>query len=690
MDIIYVEPDSPVLHAVQMLGDQNRNSLGFLPGSVFSDFSRNRQILAAVTNGHLAGYVAFVPVRRMMKIVHLCVAAESRNSGVASALIERLSDDFRESDGLIAHCRVDFAANAAWPKLGFIPIRERHGRSKKGSILVVWARRHDHPTLFSDSAEGLPRAVLDACLVYDLQDPETPETRETKALLSDWLTDDFELAVTDELFHEINRNPDPVERRRRWEFASSLERIGHDRSQIDLIKQDLAHLFPAPRNASDQSDYNQVSMAIAGDAEFFLTRDERLLTKGPEITRKWGIFLMRPSHLIGQSYEEKRKALYRPGRFAGTQITKAKPTVSELDDLADQFLAYGKGESKAQFNRIIYHAITSPDHQDIMVFREQDGTPFGLLVIDHTANDFEQVPLLRTTRARGSGVMARHLLWHSVVQASSRRSSAVVLRDHHYPEGLQPAFEAIGFEDTPIGWAKIIAPGLWPPEQLAEYLRTKSFSDVELPFQNDLATAAEDFITTRSLSQQLDLELMIWPGKIQSGTLPTFVVPIRAHWASQLFEDRIAGSDLFGAPPGLILRTENVYYRSKRGPRIREPSRVLWYVSDEKGIPYSKHVVGCSYVRELKEGSAKELFRIFERLGVYTWPDVRRIAGGTAEGHLMAFRFSHTELFRDPIPYESLKQHLESSTGKKITLRGPCELPRDCFDTLYRRQEGVL
>lgn len=689
MDLFYVKPESLALDAVRALGDRNSKYLGFLPAPVFDDLAANGRILAAEVDGNVVGYIAFSPYRRLVKLVHLCVAEAHRRRGVAAALVARLSKDCRDYDGLTAHCRIDFPADAAWRNLDFVPVRERPGRSKKGSTLRVWVRRHDHPTLFTVEAPDVPRVTLDACVAFDLQDPESEKTRESKALLADWLADDFELCVTEELSHEIKRNPDQRERTRRWEFASGFECIHHDRYQYSKVRADLEDLFPQPRTESDDSDLSQVSMAISGEAQFFVTRDDRLLEKGDEITRRWGLVLLRPSELVGQSYEQRREGLYRPGRLAGTQITEARARVDELSSLIGAFLSHGSGETKSEFRRIIHDAGANPQQCEVQLFKNEAGAIAGLLVTDHTAPDFLQIRLIRVARQRGSDLVARHLLWHAVVRGAAKGCKGIIVRDLHAPRALRSAFEPLGFHHEDPGWVKVIARGLWSPSSLSQELADLRLPDQQLDSPSRIAAVAAAFPENPSPKSHLDLELAIWPGKIRAESLPTFLVPIKAHWASQLFEERIAGYDLFGAPPGLILSTENVYYRAARGPGLRDPARVLWYISHASGVPHSKQVAGCSYVRDVVVGPATALFSAFERLGVYAWQDVLAVARGAPRGEVMAFRFSHTELFRHPIPYNVLESDVEACSGTKLTVRGPRELPPRCFEMIYRRGTGA-
>ncbi len=674
---------------MRVLGDRNSQYLGFLPAVVFDQMAVDRRILAATIGGRVVGYAAFYPHRRLIKLVHLCVSAEHRGLGVAKSLIGRLSADHAESDGLTAHCRVDFPADDVWPRLGFLPVGERPGRSKRGSTLRIWIRRHDHPTLFSVEAPDCARVILDACVAFDLQDPDSEKAQESIALQADWLSDDFKLCVTEELSIEIKRNPDPLERRRRWQFASGFACVHHDREQLAIVRTDLDDLFPEPRSTSDESDLNQVAMAISAEVQFLVTRDDALLDKGAEITRRWGLVILRPSELIGQSYEQKREGLYRPARLAGTPVTEARAKVSDLASLSQAFLSHGTGEKKRTFNAILRRAEAAPEDCDVRIFRDGSGELAGLLVLDNTEVGVSSISLLRVKRVRAADLVARHLLWQAVIRAGASGKRVLVLRDAHHPDSLRSAFEPLGFHQEGEDWAKASMPGLWTGSDLATALRATSQRARHEPFLSRIASVAQEAPEHLTMGRQVDLELAVWPGKLKGSQVPTFLVPIRAHWASQLFEERIADYDLFGAPPGLILSTENVYYRSAQGPGVRAPGRVLWYVSAAPGVPHSKQVAGCSYIREVVVGTATEVFGTFERLGVYEWQDVLKVAQGSPHGEVMAFRFSHSELFPHPIPYSTLKSEIEACAGSVPTVRGPSAISPRCFERLYLRGTGL-
>ena len=78
--------------------------------------------------------------------------------------------------------------------------------------------------------------------------------------------------------------------------------------------------------------------------------------------------------------------------------------------------------------------------------------------------------------------------------------------------------------------------------------------------------------------------------------------------------------------------------------------------------------------KELSDGKPKELFRRFQRLGVYEWRDVYEAAGKNISNDIMAFRFRMTERFRRPIDKDTLEA---------LGIRGPFMSPRKITDSQF-------
>jgi hypothetical protein len=204
-----------------------------------------------------------------------------------------------------------------------------------------------------------------------------------------------------------------------------------------------------------------------------------------------------------------------------------------------------------------------------------------------------------------------------------------------------------------------------------------------------VADKIEQVLTTAMKEQDrlslADVERRLWPAKILEAPIPTFIVPIKAFWAQHLFDEQIARQTLWGAREDLALRVENVYYRSSlNSGGISSPARILWYVVHNPQYLLSRHVRACSLLDEVAVGRPEPLFRRFQRLGVYEWPDVLRTARGSAENEIMALRFSNTELLRNPISVKELSQIFRDTEGKHPVLQSPLRISPQSFTRLYK------
>lgn len=123
----------------------------------------------------------------------------------------------------------------------------------------------------------------------------------------------------------------------------------------------------------------------------------------------------------------------------------------------------------------------------------------------------------------------------------------------------------------------------------------------------------------------------------------------------------------------LHLGVEGVYYRSTENNNLTVPGRILWYVSKDTGDG-SMTIKACSQLEEVAIGKPKELFRRFQRLGVYEWQDVYAAAGGDIANEIVAFRFRMTERFKYPVGMDTLET---------LGIRGPFMSPRKISDSQF-------
>ena len=180
---------------------------------------------------------------------------------------------------------------------------------------------------------------------------------------------------------------------------------------------------------------------------------------------------------------------------------------------------------------------------------------------------------------------------------------------------------------------------------------------------------------------------MFHPCKIVDAEIPSFIIPIQAKWAVDLFDSELANQTIFGARKDLAFNCEAVYYRSVRNSGgLSAPSRVLWYISDDPKYIGTQSLRACSKIDEIIIGTPKELYRQFRRLGVYDFEQILKIAKNNTDNTIMAIRFSYTELLKSPIPLQSIQQILNN----KVTFPSPYKISRSEFETLYNKGMQIL
>ena len=207
------------LQCVDTLMKENSATLGFLPLEALTDYTRKGGLIGAKSsNDELVAYLLFSSHPDYFRIVHLCVSEPCRGNNIARELIDNLRSIATTQTLIKLHCRRDFPAHRMWPRLGFIPMDEKPGRSAAGYPLTLWWL-----TLASGSAIGyIPssdrgrkhiNAVIDAQIFFDLFESPNQKALPSQALRSDFLVDTLNLWVTDELLVEIDRNEDQERRR---------------------------------------------------------------------------------------------------------------------------------------------------------------------------------------------------------------------------------------------------------------------------------------------------------------------------------------------------------------------------------------------------------------------------------------------------------------------------------------------
>lgn len=680
----FVSPTSPLFELVKQLGRAQSSTLGFLPAGAFQDYAARGQILVATgKKGVLLGYLLYRISREMAFVVHLCVAPEHRDKKVATSLNEALLENCKHLRGIQLRCRRDYPANNMWPKLGYHIIDEVPGRGKDPKPVVVWRIDHGHPDLFSEMDKGAQagnalKVALDANIFYDLDDQNDDPHDESLPLKGDWLEEFVQFFVTGELLNEINKQEDPAVRDHHRKRARSYEQALCDQPRLNERIAALENLIGKPKNDRDEADLRHLAYASESGCRVFLTRDQRLLDRCETCSDKLDITVLRPWQLIVRLDELQRRNEYEPARFSGTILSVGRVRHDQEHELVEVFQRDDLAENKKGFRKVLAHLMTEHQTTEAYCVKGSDDEPLALYALEEADSRTMRVSLFRVRRGTGEGTLFRHLVFKMLEHASDRGMRRVLVSEPRLPPLGKQVLAEDYFTQTADGWERILLPKLLligeAKSQLNELasLHPKPCG----PAKDATDRAAELNGNAAALSH---VEHLLWPLKLADATIPTFIVPIQYRWAVHLFDEELAREELFGADESLAFNREGVYYRSAR-PRISEcPARILWYVS--KG---PKMIRACSRLTAIRIAGPKDLFREFERLGVYQWRDVFECANHDISKEIMAMRFDDTVRFRSPVPWAVFQPILKKANCPSF-LQSPHRVPPEVFAEIYRK-----
>lgn len=695
--VVDIDPRSPHLEEVIKLASANTSNLGFLPKGGFIQRARQRCLLVAFDNdGNFLGYLLYgISQKKMLAyIIHLCVLPEHRKTRVAAHLVQALKDGTKNSfRGIRVHCRRDFEANKIWPNLGFSAVGEIRGRGKKESTLNVWWLDHGHPTLFALIADQTanPKASMDASVIYQLQEHPSSKNEESQSLLADWLRENIELCVTEEIFNEINRHPDKAVRSASRTFARKFPILSGSDDKFQQCRREIRSLFPDPLSESDKSDIRQLARSMAAGADFFVTRDQFLLDNTDEIFKRFGIRIIRPADLIIHQDSLLREAEYQPARLAGSLMKVERVGAMQHPILESVFRA-PRGETKHQFSNLLRSCLANPRIAEVSVIRYGE-QPVALTALKESAGAEMEVPILRFSSAISPGLgstLGRHLVQNLIIASVKENRTLTRITDQHLSSCLTDALRENGFFFSRDSWLRINPVGLVTAQELvSELVLWGSQFPTAKEHIDNLRTAISIATSTGNTELLLKAERVLWPVKIRELTLSTFVIPIWPEWAMNLFDPDIGAQDLFGGHLSLIFSVENAYYRASRPRILSAPARILWYVSKRKGnYQGTESIRACSYLDEVVIDKPKRLFAQLRRLGVYEWKDLVKLTKGNTNNEIMAFRFSNTEILPHPISKQTLQEIWTAEMGKNFHIQSPLRIPNDVFSRLYKAACG--
>jgi predicted nucleic acid-binding protein len=553
-------------------------------------------------------------------------------------------------------------------------VNSKSGRGQDGAELTFWWFSHGHADLFSRVSEPdaiRQSVVIDANVFFDLHGRDTAESEDSKALLADWVQASVELVITKEILNEIERAADHELRRASRAAATRHAKLKVEDSVFQSLCDGLRPLFPDSVTLRDEADLRQVAYAIAGGAPFLATRDQTLIERCEALYRSHGLLVLHPAELINHLDSVEREADYRPARIEGSRLKNALLKADSLNDVVKEFKHAEEREN--DFKKVLLHCLSQPKAMDVQVIIDQAGAHVLLGVMDRQSSQVISVPVLRRGRHEMAGTMLRNFLRAALAAAASEGRNIVAISESRFLSSDGDILREFGFILCGDAWAKL---ALHVVGKLDVIQMAVDRLVVDATFQNatnaaTLAIAAA--AQAQGTSAMAAIERQLWPAKAIGFDVPSFIVSIRPEWAQHFFDAELGSQMLFGLREDLHLGVEGVYYRKARNNNLVAPGRILWYVSQGSGDG-SMTVKACSQLEEVIVGKPKELFRRFQRLGVYQWQDVYAAADHDITHDIVAFRFRMTERFKVPV---------EMNTLETLNIRGPFMSPRQISEEQF-------
>ncbi|MCB2205038.1 GNAT family N-acetyltransferase [bacterium] len=681
--------DCDELTYVIELGNRNSKTLGFLPAGAYNTYCEQEKIIVAKHDEVIVGYLLYSEVRRRRQayIVHLCVEQGHRRKGVSRSLFEHFESKTKELyTGVRVRCRRDYAANKLWPRLGFKPVAEMDGRSKWGSRLTVWWYDYGHPDLFTDTEEVDSATkvcvTLDANIFFQIERLCEHVSKDVDYLKADWIDSRVQLSLTNEIYNEINRNPDESARYKNRKAARKYKILSQDGLNVERLAHDIALIVGDKDTESARSDSRHLAIAALSRAEVFVTQDRLLLRSSVELSSQLSVDVMTPTELVLRIDELISKADYQPVRFAGSTYSVGNVRATEYNRILDVFHRT-EGVKRRRFEAELKEALMDGGGQHVEIVWSERREPLFIYYVKTLRAGWHEVSLFKTAGADYEDTMARFVISGLVERLVDSGTAIVMAREKVLATVMKRAFEENGF---------VYTNGIFIKIALRHYGDSRSAAN-ELEALSERYRAHSDvmFVIGRMVRgllhnqarQLLYYERKLWPCKLSDVGLQLYIIPIKPIWAMKMFESRIASGDLFGSDPRLMFNYENVYYRSAIGVEIQAPARILWYVSqDPKRGVLEGAIRAVSYLDEVSVGKPKELYSKYRTLGVYRWNELVETAKGDYDNNIMALRFSNTEICKKPLGISKMRDIWKHNFKHGLCVQGPMRITEKMYEII--------
>lgn len=642
--------------AVIKLHRESSGTLGHLPFAAFKAAGRKGQLVLGLLQGEVAGYVLFsTPRQHIIRLVHVCVDAQSRHSGLAKTMVDRVIDENSARTMITAHCRTDYGLNAFWQSLDMSLTGTRPGRALAGSTLDIWTRRIGQLDLFEsafyDSVK--PKAVLDSNILIDLHSSaefNRPEREESQGLEADWVAGEVEFTFSPEVDGDIAKLQPKEEGDRVREALAGYVKVRREPA-MRATAAELLNRMPSELVESDASlaeDARHLADAVLARADYFVSRDSNLLAATAGwLEPEFAIEVLRPVDLI-----QRLMPPAPPDRFRSEQLESVgllwQRVASVSQRLEDAFLDRHSNEKGTHFRKQVQALLAHPEAVEVQELTDEKGRQWALVAWS-VAEKLLSIPLLRVGTGSMGETIGFQLVRYLRARALKLGCESIAITDPALSPVIRASLDTDGFEGSPPA------------------ARLSWFPPVEVTFDTATPTEVSSYERTH------------WPQVLPGSDLPLQIVPIQPKYARELigYNDTLLNTR---EKLALGFAREVAYFCSPRGS-WEVPSRVLWYVTkDPKASATSavRAIVAHSRVVDATTLPVAEAIERHRNVGILRQ---REIEGYAKNGRVSVLRVEDTQLLEEPIGRKTLST-LFSQHGVKGHLQTTRRVAPALFDSI--------
>lgn len=674
-----------LIHKVIELGDKNRKTLGYLPREVFIESASRGLIIGAIDeSNHLLGYILFriVKTKNKISITHFCIDEKAKGKKIPDLMFNKLLIMYENYfNGISLYCRKDYKfASFLWRRLGFKPMFEKRSKSIKENYLVYWwyefANKNLFTKKFTEDDEQVS-VLLDVNIIINLRDDESRHNFECSCLLDDWISNNVDYYYASEIHNELQRDKSKSRQFNTKIFLKSFNQLHLNTTRINE-KFNEVHLLLKGVSQNDISDEKQLTEAIVAGIKYFVTLDSWLLENQQLIYNTYYVLVCRPSEFISEfdkivNYEE-----YQAGRLNGTEFIDNKMKNNDINLSIQNFLNYSSGEKKSDFELTINKLLADKQNSEIRIIKINN-EPIALLGIKFN-NGTANVKILRIINFALKDILFRQLIYETIKISLKKNVKVIKISNSIINKNQLILLNSFGFFQKSDLWVKLCYNRTIYSENLFD-----SFPETSNYLDKDIYTSIIHEVGDKKLHGLYSIERMLWPIKFIDLDIPTYLIPIKPYWASQLFDYYFADELIFGSNAKLMWNRENIYYRNIQPNIEKVPGRILWYASSKDGSSRGSSIIATSYLDEIHIDNAKNIFKRFNSYGIYSWRDINELAQNNANNLIKALKFSDTEVFLNSLNHKDANVICNDIEHKNIFVQSVSKYSNKFFLEVYSR-----